>query len=73
MSKKPMTNVALVKRLMEFSPQGALMQAFVIEALAHYAESALQQGTWHGASFISQDAWKACAAEVKATIEGRNA
>ena len=71
MSKKPQTNVQLVTRLMEFSQQGPLMQAFVIEALASYAQDTLDQEKWSNHSFINQDTWKACAAEVKKTIEER--
>lgn len=72
MKKKPQTNVQLVTHLMEFSPKGPIMQAFVIEALAHYAEHTLNQGTWSKHSSINQDTWKACAAEVKKTIEERS-
>lgn len=58
------TNVQLVKQLMEHSKSGALMQAFVIEAISKYADLCIEQvkergpesfstGLLHGPSWVS--------------------
>lgn len=68
---KPKTNIELVTDLMDFSKQGALMQAFIIEAISKYRELTLAAGPWEENSFLSQDAWKACATEVLKAIKER--
>ena len=67
---KTQTNVQLVKHMMEQSSQGALMQAFIIEAIRKYAELTLNAQPWDKA-FISQDAWKACARDAISAIDNR--
>lgn len=70
------TNTELVTDLMEFSKCGGLMQAFVIEALIKYSQLTLAAAPWDPNNVIShmlsQDAWKACAAEALKTIEERS-
>lgn len=68
---KHLTNVQFVKRLMEQSRHGALMQAFVIEALSRYAkqcadadpkvfDSPMMHGeAWHGCAVEARDALNA--------------
>ena len=68
---KTQTNVQLVKHMMEQSSQGALMQAFVIEAIRKYAELTLDAQPWDKEAFISQDAWKACARDAMSAIDNR--
>jgi len=68
---KTQTNVQLVKHMMEQSSQGALMQAFIIEAIRKYAELTLNAQPWDKEAFISQDAWKACAQEAVTAIDNR--
>tara|TARA_R110000868_G_scaffold101590_2_gene279591 strand:+ start:113 stop:328 length:216 start_codon:yes stop_codon:yes gene_type:complete len=68
---KTQTNVQLVKHMMEHSSQGALIQAFVIEAIRKYAELTIDAQPWDKETFISQDAWKACAEEALTAIDNR--
>jgi hypothetical protein len=68
---KTQTNVQLVKHMMEHSSQGALMQAFIIEAIRKYAELTSKAPDWDKEAFISQAAWKACAQEAMAAIDNR--
>lgn len=66
------SNTEFVTDLMEMARSGPLMQAFVIEALRHYAEVTSNAGPWETITFIDQDAWKACATEVLAKLEARS-
>ena len=68
---KTQTNVQLVKHMMEQSSQGALMQAFIIEAIHQYAKTTLHAKPWDKEAFISQDAWKACARDAMSAIDNR--
>lgn len=70
--KKHQTNFEFVTDLMDFSNQGALMHAFVIEAIGKYSELTLADGPWPENSFINQDAWKACATEALKAIKERS-
>ena len=73
MRSKTQTNVQLVKRMMEQSSQGALMQAFIIEAIHQYSQQILDdKAVWPQGSFVSQEAWQTCAKEVIASITERN-
>jgi hypothetical protein len=65
------TNTQFVKDLMTHSGQGALIQAFVIEAIRHYAEKTQAAPPWEQETFIAQDAWKACARECLEAIDNR--
>jgi len=65
------SNTQFVKDLMTRSGQGALIQAFVIEAIRHYAEKTQDAPVWEKETFISQDAWKACARECLEAIDNR--
>ncbi len=69
---KHQTNVELVTHMMEFSEAGALMQAFIIEAIHNYSQQTLAAEIWTGNSFINQDAWKLCAKECLDSIEKRS-
>lgn len=71
MATKRKTNVQFVADLMDFSKSGALMQAFVIEALRHYAEITAEAAPWTNITFIDQGAWKACAKEVTSALAER--
>jgi hypothetical protein len=68
------TNEELVLRLMNHSQHGVLAQAFVIEALAAYAQRVLDLGEPEddGTGLISKKAWFAIAGDVLHTIENRN-
>lgn len=68
----PPTNVEFVTDLMEFSAHGALIQAFVIQALDRYSQvvvaatpEALDTG------FVSGRAWHGCAVEVRRKLAQR--
>ena len=72
---KHKTNIQVVNDLMTHSKQGALMQAFIIEAIAKYAEltkEAVGKPDWAPNSFISAGAWGACAEEALDAITNRN-
>ena len=68
---KQKTNIQLVNSLMTYSKQGVLMQAFIIEAIAKYAESVIANPLPDNA-FISGYAWDACASEALVAINNRN-
>ena len=75
MKVKHKTNIQLVTELMTHSQQGVLMQAFIIEAIAKYAEltkEALGKPEQVHNSFISAHAWGACADEALDAITNRN-
>ena len=69
---KHKTNVQLINGLMTHSQQGALMQAFIIEAIRHYAIQAKVAPPWSNQSFISEAAWRACADEALDAINNRS-
>ena len=72
---KHITNVELINKLMTHSQQGVLMQAFIIEAIAKYAEltkEAVGKPEWAPKSFISAGAWGACAEEALDAINNRS-
>lgn len=69
---KHKTNVQLINGLMTHSQQGVLMQAFIIEAIAKYAEQTKVSPPWSNQSFISEAAWRACADEALEAITNRN-
>ena len=72
---KHITNVELINKLMTHSQQGVLMQAFIIEAIAKYAEltkEAVGKPEWAPNSFISEAAWRACADEALDAINNRS-
>ena len=68
---KHKTNTQLINGLMRYSRQGSLMQAFVIEAIAKYAES-VKANPLPDNAFISGYAWDACASEALVAINNRN-
>lgn len=68
----PSTNVEFVTDLMAFSAHGALIQAFVLQALDRYSQmvaaatpEALDTG------FVSGRAWHGCAVEVRRKLAQR--
>ena len=71
MQIKHKTNTQFIHELMTQSGQGALIQAFVIEAIRNYAEKTQAAAPWEKEAFISQDAWKACASECLEAINNR--
>ena len=69
---KHVTNVELINKLMTHSQQGVLMQVFIIEAIAKYAEQTKVSPAWANEGFISEAAWRACADEAMEAINNRN-
>jgi hypothetical protein len=57
---------------MSHSQQGALMQAFIIEAISKYSEQTKVSPPWSNQSFISEAAWRACADEALEAINNRS-
>jgi len=72
MKSKHKTNIQLVTDLMTHSQQGVLMQAFIIEAVANYANQTKVSPAWSEQSFISEAAWRACADEALEAINNRS-
>ena len=66
------TNVERIQHIMEFSRPGALMQAFVIDALikysAHVAKNEEKLKNEMKDSWISPEAWVGCARELNAYL-----
>ena len=69
---KQKTNTQLVTHMMTYSKQGVLMQAFIIEAIAKYAEQTKVSPAWANEGFISEAAWRACADEAMEAINNRS-
>ena len=70
---KRKTNIQLVTDLMTHSQHGVLMQAFIIEAIAKYAEQTKVSPPWStDNTFISEAAWRACADEALEAINNRS-
>ena len=70
--RKP-TNVEFVTDLMEFSDNGPMIQAYVLEALRLYSDSVVQyQDQIPEDGFISRRLWVSCAEEVLKKLEARN-
>ena len=73
MKSKHKTNAQLIGDLMSHSKQGVLMQAFLIEAIAKYAEQTKVSPPWStDNTFISEAAWRACADEALEAINNRS-
>ena len=74
MSKvKHKTNGMFIHDLMCDSQQGALMQAFVIEAIHAYSKQTKVAPPWStNNAFISEAAWRACADEALDAINNRS-
>jgi hypothetical protein len=69
---KPSTNVELVTELMEFSAHGALIQAFVMQALEQYAgRVAAMTPEALDTPMVSGRAWHGCAVEVRDKLARR--
>lgn len=70
---KHKTNIQLVTDLMSHSQQGALMQAFIIEAISKYSEQTKVSPPWSkDNTFISEESWRACADEALEAIDNRS-
>ena len=73
MKAKRKTNIELVTDLMTHSKHGVLMQAFIIEAIAKYAEQTKVSPPWSkDNTFISEESWRACADEAMEAINNRS-
>ncbi len=79
-TKRRETNVQFLKRLMDYSRTGAIMQGFIMDSIMKQAEelaaTSLEevraQFKASGAdSFINPDAWKMAAEEFKFEMEAR--
>lgn len=67
MSKQtPRTNVGMVRKLMESSKAGPLMQVFVVTAIEKYAALCIEAGAEKfDSAFMSGAAWLECARVAK--------
>lgn len=67
---KEKTNVQFLTHLMNYSQQGALMQAFVMTALEAYAKEVVATEPWDDKkSMVRHESWKKCADEVLAGLD----
>lgn len=67
---QPETNVQLIERLMNFSRHGALMQAFVLEALGRYAKAcAAADPREFDTPLLNGAAWHGCAVEASEALD----
>jgi hypothetical protein len=69
MKNKNKTNKQLLNEMFMHSQAGVLKQAFIMEAIAHYAQAVLTDKSDWGNSFISKDAWQLCAKECLDTLK----
>lgn len=68
-----MTNVEFVTELMEFSPNGALSQLFIMEAIRKYAEAVSHAKPEEVDSvFIDGASWVRVAQDIKARLDERH-
>lgn len=71
-SPRPQTNVEFVTDLMEFSAHGALIQAFVLQALDQYSKRvAAATPEALDTALVSGHAWHGCALEVRRKLAHR--
>ena len=69
------TNVEMITRVCDFSKNGAMGQAFLIEAVKHYSEEVIKQGIPekdpdnNSIPFISPELWLSCAEEWNKEID----
>lgn len=63
-------NVQFVKRLMEFSPQGALSQVFIIAAIERYAQEVSEAPPIEH-PLLNGEAWKACAENILSELAAK--
>lgn len=69
---RPLTNVEFVTDLMEFSAHGALIQAFVLQALDAYSRRvAAATPEALDTALVSGHAWHGCAVEVRRKLAQR--
>lgn len=70
---KHRTNIQFITDLMSHSQQGALMQAYLIEAIHAYSKQTKVAPPWStDNTFISEAAWRACADEALVAINNRS-
>lgn len=77
MPKKRKTNVDLVKSLMNYSPQGALCQPFIVQAIESYCDKVIEDmpaiiekdKREGNRPFVSNEAWLKIAKDTKERIE----
>ncbi|GER21375.1 hypothetical protein [Variovorax boronicumulans] len=68
----PPTNVEFVTELMEYSAHGALIQAFVMQALEQYAKRVAEADPAAlDTPMVSGRAWHGCAVEVRDRLARR--
>jgi len=70
--KQPSTNTEFVTELMEFSPYGGLVQAFIIQGIQDYAKRVLANPIpteGRSKQFINPDAWEGIAKDITAKID----
>lgn len=70
MNARRKTNTQFIKHLMDFSNNGALMQAFVLTAIEKYSDAVAKADPDElNNGFISGNAWIACAKEARTALD----
>jgi hypothetical protein len=69
--KKHKTNIQMIKHLMEFSRHGALMQAFIMDALDKQSKAIakMDPAEIDTGGFINGEAWINCAKELQEALD----
>jgi|LauGreDrversion2_2_1035103.scaffolds.fasta_scaffold01437_7 hypothetical protein len=68
-NKNRKTNVEVVTNIMEYSNNGALMQAFIIEAIHNYCSNVIKAGPEvFNNGMLNGNSWVACAEEATSKI-----
>lgn len=68
--KKPETNIDFVKRLMNYSPTGAMSQMFIIAAIDNYSK-AIAEAPPMEHPMINGEAWKRTGEWIQEELEKR--
>jgi hypothetical protein len=70
-----LTNLEFIEKLMSFSPYGAMVQVFVIEALRSYSAEVVAKPPPKDdpGAFFSMEAWYGIAKDVKRQIDEKYA
>ena len=68
---RQMNNVEFVEDLMERNPAGALVQAFILEAIGRYAKEICEAEPWPDDIMVSFEAWQTCAKHIVKKFEER--
>ena len=65
-----MTNTELITKIMDYSKQGALMQPFILQAIAEFSKIVISRADeLPDEGLVDAQAWVRCAKEAKEAID----